>query len=144
MFDPSRSLAASILESQVAAFARGDVDGVVEHFTEDCVLTVMAQGARHGRASVREYLNELFREMPEGTASVVSVTAAGSDVVAEVDLCARWAEDSLAAATTGGRARAHLYVRATVADGRIREQWVCSPGPARAATGGAPVASASS
>jgi uncharacterized protein (TIGR02246 family) len=140
MFDSS-SLATSIVESQVAAFARGDIDGVVEHFTEDCVLTVMAEGPRHGRAAVREYLVELFREMPGGTASMVSVSAAGAEVVAEVDLCARWAGDSLDAATTGGRARVCVQVRTTVVDGRIREEWICLGPAVRAATGGAPPAS---
>jgi predicted ester cyclase len=106
------------------------------------VLTVMTDGPRHGRAAVQEYLVELFRGMPGRAASVVSVAAAGADVVAEVELCVRWAGDSLDAAAAGGRARARLYVRATVADGRIREEWVCSRPPVSAAAKGALLASA--
>jgi uncharacterized protein (TIGR02246 family) len=139
MSDSGQSLAASIVESQVAAFARGDADAVVEHFTEDCVLTVMGEGARHGRAAVREYLVDLFRAMPGGTASVVTMMAEGPEVVAEVDLCACWAGHSLDAARTGGRARVRGYVRATVADGRIRRQWICSRPPVRAVTPNAPI-----
>lgn len=124
----------AIVESQVAAFSRGDVDAVLEHFTENCVLTVMLDGSspQHGRDSVREYLENLFRDMPSGTARITSVVASCDDVVAEVELGGRWAGELFDLPATGAHGRLRACVWSVLEDGRIREQRIYWHQPRRA------------
>jgi len=68
-----RSSTTAILESELQAFARGDLDAVVEHFTENCVLTVMIDGLPvHGRNAARDYLKELLEIMPTSAVRMTS------------------------------------------------------------------------
>jgi ketosteroid isomerase-like protein len=125
MPDPSEHLATAIIESQIAAFARGDVGAVVEHFTEDCVFAVGSESSPlHGRAAVRDYLESLYRELRCATVHVASIVERGGGVVAEVELRGRWTADSLDAATTGGVRHVRARVAVVLDDGRIREQQI--------------------
>jgi ketosteroid isomerase-like protein len=116
------SVTAAILESELAAFARGDVDAVVEHFTENCVLTVMIDGLPvHGRDAARDYFKELLQIMPTSTVRVTSSLATDAQVVAEVELRGRWPTD----APNGPELkRAKACIWSVLEDGRIREQRV--------------------
>lgn len=116
------SVTVAILQGQLAAFARGDVDAVVEHFAENCVLTVMIDGLPlHGRDAVRDYLEELYRSMPASAVRVTSIVASDADVVAEVELRGRWLSDAPNGAELK-RVRACIW--SVLEDGRIREQRV--------------------
>jgi ketosteroid isomerase-like protein len=116
------SLTAAILESELAAFARGDVDAVVEHFTENCVLTVMIDGLPvHGRDAARDYLEKLVQMMPTSAMRVTSTVASDTEVVAEVELRGRWPGD---APNRPELKRARVCIWSVLEDGRIREQRV--------------------
>lgn len=116
------SFTIAILQSQLEAFARGDVDAVVEHFAENCVLTVMIEGSPlHGRDAMRHYLEELYRVMPASAVRVTSIVASDADVAAEVELRGRWLSDAPNGAELR-RVRACIW--SVLEDGRIREQRV--------------------
>jgi predicted ester cyclase len=124
----------AIVESQIAAFSRGDVDAVLEHFTENCLLTVMIDGClpQHGRDGVREYLESLYRDMPSGTARITSVVAHCDAVVAEVELGGRWDGELFDVPATGAHGRLRACVWSVLEDGRIREQRIYWHQPRRA------------
>lgn len=116
------SFTVAIVESELAAFARGDVDAVVEHFAEDCVLTVMIDGLPlHGRDAARDYLEELYRVMPASAVRMTSIVASDTDVVAEIELRGRWLSDAPNGAELK-RVRACIW--SVLEAGRIREQRV--------------------
>lgn len=116
------SFTAAILESELHAFARGDVDAVVEHFTENCVLTVMLDGLPvHGRDAARDYLKELLQLMPTSAVRVTSTVASDAEVVAEVELKGRSPSDG----PNGSELkRTKACIWSVLEGGRIREQRV--------------------
>jgi ketosteroid isomerase-like protein len=125
MPEPSEHLATAIVESQVAAFTRGDVDAVVEHFTEHCVLVVGSDAPPlQGRAAVRAYLERLYRELRCATVQVESIVENGAEVVAEIELRGRLTPDSLEAAAPGVVRHVRARVSVALEEGRIREQRV--------------------
>jgi steroid delta-isomerase-like uncharacterized protein len=134
MSDPIEHRQVALVESQIAAFSRGDVEAVLEHFTENCVLTVMLDGSspQHGRDGVREYLENLYRDMPSGTARITSVVAQCDVVVAEVELGGRWAGELFDVPATGPEGRLRACVWSVLEDGRIREQRIYWHQPRRA------------
>jgi ketosteroid isomerase-like protein len=130
MLTSGEHTAQALIESQVAAFSRGDVDAVLEHFTEHCVLVVGTERVPlHGRAAVRDYLDRLCRELPCATVRINSVVGGGSEAVAEVELRGRWTDEAMEVASVGGVRQVRARVSVTLQDGRIREQRI-DPEPA--------------
>ncbi|QIB67322.1 ester cyclase [Kineobactrum salinum] len=55
-----------LLEDVYAAWRRHDIDGLVSHFTEDCVYEDLAMGAtNNGRDGLRQFAEEVLKTMPD-------------------------------------------------------------------------------
>src|ERR1700730_8876521 len=58
-----------LFDESTMLYGKGDIEGLMELFTDDAVLTV--PGARYeGKAQVRDYWRQLSRAFPDGTSEV--------------------------------------------------------------------------
>lgn len=80
-----------IVEGQVAALLRRDLDGVAAHFTEDCVLVDMARphAPHRGRAGIVAYCASLVDGRSELEIELHSVVGDGAWLAAEMEVRGR-------------------------------------------------------
>lgn len=77
-----------VFRTQMAAYAASDVDGLVDSFTSDCVLTDMADPANPfiGKAAVRDFLVGYFATLRNVEVIVTDVAVGDGIVIGELDV----------------------------------------------------------
>lgn len=79
-----------LFRTQMASYANCDVNGLLDSFTDDCVLTDMADTANPfvGKAAVRRFLVEYFSTMREVDVVVTHVAVGDNLVIGELNVTA--------------------------------------------------------
>jgi ketosteroid isomerase-like protein len=111
-------LTRGLIESAFAAWNRGDIDGFLDHATEDIAWVEVAgrpessSGARHGRDRLRRGLRELFDAWESYRLDVERIEVAGDRALALVREVGRGRSSGLEIDSRWG------YI-VTVADGKL-------------------------
>jgi ketosteroid isomerase-like protein len=80
----------NVFRCQMAAYAACDVEGLVDSFTEDCVLADMTDPDNPfiGKAAVRRFLVGYFATLRDVEVTVASVAVGDGVVIGELDVTA--------------------------------------------------------
>jgi uncharacterized protein (TIGR02246 family) len=109
-----------VFESQMTAYAAGDMEQLLASFSDDCVLQDMAEpdNVFSGKAEIERFLDYYFSTFVNATVNRTVVAAEGDTVVGELDVEATYVAhpDS----REGGRRVAIRYcVIERVRDGKV-------------------------
>jgi ketosteroid isomerase-like protein len=81
-----------IFDNQMAAYEAGDVDALLDSFSEDCVLQDMADpdNSYTGQAEIKEFLDDYFSTLIDATVGRTVAAAEGDTIVGELDVSATY------------------------------------------------------
>lgn len=112
-----------VFRAQMAAYAACDVQGLLASFTEDCVLTDMADPANPfvGKNAVEGFLIGYFATLRNVAVTVTHVAAVEGLVIGELDVTADYVGEPLSEANSRA-VRLRYCVAEEIRDGHVARE----------------------
>jgi steroid delta-isomerase-like uncharacterized protein len=122
----SPSRVTTLLERALRAAERGDIDGALPYFADDCEIMDMGDvsSALRGRAGIRQYLEEFYSTMTDLSLELNNIVVQGDRAVVEMVITARHVGELAGVQATNRRFSFHACVCYGIRDGMIAEERV--------------------